>query len=45
MKKKHNYLGKGIERPYDLAPRGIRSTEQSQKVSFNDTFTHIWKQL
>ena len=21
MKKKHNYLGKGIERPYDLAPK------------------------
>lgn len=42
---KFKYLSKTIERPADLAPKGIRSTEQSLKTNFNDTFKHIWKQL
>lgn len=32
------YLGKQIDRPDDLAPRGIRSTCDSNKLSFNETF-------
>lgn len=42
---KFTYIKKEISRPADLAPKGIRSTEQSQKTNFNDTFKHIWKQL
>jgi hypothetical protein len=37
------YLGKKIERPGDLEPRGVRSTYQTEKLSFNETFERIWK--
>lgn len=39
------YLGKFIKRPHDLAPKGIRSTYQDKKLSFNETFERIWKSL
>jgi hypothetical protein len=42
---KFTYIKKEISRPADLAPKGVKSTEQSLKTTFNDTFTHIWKQL
>lgn len=37
------YLGKEIQRPGDLAPKGVRSTYQTEKLSFNETFERIWK--
>lgn len=42
---KFTYIKKEINRPADLAPRGIKSTYDKDKTNFNDTFTHIWKQL
>ena len=39
------YLGKFIQRPGDLAPTGVKSTCQTEKLSFNETFKHIWKAL
>lgn len=36
------YLGKQIHRPYDLAPKGIRSTYQTEKLPFNETFERLW---
>jgi hypothetical protein len=45
MKEVFKYLNNKIERPSDLAPKGIRSTYQAQKADFNATFKHIWKQL
>lgn len=36
------YLGKQIQRPYDLAPKGIRSTYQTEKLPFNETFQRLW---
>lgn len=36
------YLGKQIKRPYDLAPKGIRSTYQTEKLPFNETFQRLW---
>jgi hypothetical protein len=41
--KKHTYLNKAIERPADLAPKGIRSTYQTEKLPFNETFERLWK--
>jgi hypothetical protein len=41
--KKHTYLNQPIERPGDLAPKGIKSTYQSEKLSFNETFERLWK--
>jgi hypothetical protein len=41
--KKHIYLNESIERPGDLAPKGIRSTYQTEKLSFNETFKRLWK--
>jgi hypothetical protein len=41
--KKHTYLNKVIERPADLAPKGIRSTYQTEKLPFNETFERLWK--
>jgi hypothetical protein len=37
------YLGKFIQTPGDLAPKGVRSTCQNEKLSFNETFDRIWK--
>lgn len=37
------YLGKKIERPGDLEPRGVRSTYQAEKLPFNETFVRIWQ--
>ena len=39
----HLYMGKFIERPGDLAPKGVASTYQVQKLSFNATFKRLWK--
>jgi hypothetical protein len=39
------YLGKQIQRPNDLKPRGIRSTYQTEKLPFNETFILIWEQI
>jgi hypothetical protein len=37
------YMGKFIQTPGDLAPKGVRSTYQTEKLSFNETFQHLWK--
>lgn len=37
------YLGKFIKRPGDLAPKGVRSTYQTEKLSFNQTFERLWE--
>jgi hypothetical protein len=37
------YLGKFIKRPGDLAPKGVKSTCQIEKLSFNETFERIWQ--
>lgn len=37
------YLGKFIKRPGDLEPKGVRSTYQKEKLSFNETFEKIWE--
>lgn len=37
------YLGKEIQRPGDLAPKGVRSTYQTEKLSFNETFARLWQ--
>jgi hypothetical protein len=37
------YMGKLIQTPGDLAPKGVRSTYQTEKLSFNETFERIWK--
>lgn len=39
------YLGKDIQRPKDLAPKGVRSTYQKEKLPFNETFVLIWEQI
>jgi hypothetical protein len=39
----YTYLGKFIQRPGDLAPKGVRSTCQTEKLSFNETFERIWQ--
>ena len=41
----YTYLGKFIKTPGDLAPKGVRSTYQNQKLSFNETFEKIWEQI
>ena len=43
--KYHLYLGKFIKTPGDLAPKGVRSTYQNEKLSFNETFEKIWEQI
>lgn len=37
------YLGKEIQRPGDLATKGIRSTYQTEKLPFNETFERLWR--
>jgi hypothetical protein len=39
------YIGNEIQRPGDLTPRGIRSTYQTEKLSFNETFQRLWELL
>ena len=39
----HLYLGKFIKRPGDLAPKGVKSTCQTEKLPFNETFEKIWQ--
>lgn len=39
----YTYLGKEIQRPGDLAPKGVKSTYQTEKLSFNETFERLWK--
>jgi hypothetical protein len=41
--RKYTYLGKEIQRPADLAPRGVKSTYQTEKLPFNETFERLWK--
>ena len=41
--KPHLYLGKFIQRPLDLAPKGVASTYQTDKLTFNETFLRLWK--
>ena len=36
------YLGKKIERPGDLSPKGVKSTYQTEKLPFNETFERLW---
>ena len=36
------YLGKEIQRPGDLAPKGVRLTYQTEKLPFNETFERLW---
>jgi hypothetical protein len=36
------YLGKFIKRPGDLAPKGVKSTCQTEVLPFNETFERIW---
>lgn len=37
------YLGTKIQTPGDLKPKGVRSTYQTEKLSFNQTFEYLWK--
>ena len=37
------YLGKSIQRPGDLAPKGVRSTYQTERLPFNETFERLWR--
>lgn len=39
----YTYLGKFIKRPGDLAPKGVKSTCQTEKLPFNETFERLWK--
>lgn len=41
--KVYTYLNKKIERPGDLAPKGIKSTYQTEKLTFNETFERLWQ--
>jgi len=41
--KPYLYLGKFIQCPGDLAPKGVRSTYDKEKLSFNETFDRLWK--
>jgi hypothetical protein len=39
----YTYLGKFIQRPGDLAPKGVKSTCQNEKLPFNETFERLWQ--
>jgi hypothetical protein len=39
----HVYINTQIQRPGDLAPTGIKSTYQTEKLPFNETFERLWK--
>lgn len=41
----YTYLGKFIKTPGDLAPKGVRSTYNEEKLSFNETFEKLWEQI
>jgi hypothetical protein len=41
--KAYLYLGKFIQRPGDLAPKGVKSTYQTEKLPFNETFERLWQ--
>jgi hypothetical protein len=41
--KTYLYLGKFIKTPGDLEPKGIRSTYQTEKLTFEETFKRIWQ--
>jgi len=43
--KNYLYLGKFIKTPGDLAPKGVRSTYQTEKLSFDKTFKRKWELL
>jgi hypothetical protein len=36
------YIGNEIKRPGDLDPKGVKSTYQTEKLSFNETFERLW---
>ncbi len=37
------YFNKEIQRPGDLAPKGIASTYDKEKLPFNETWLRLWK--
>jgi hypothetical protein len=37
------YLGTKIQTPGDLKPKGVRSTYQTERLPFNQTFERLWK--
>ncbi len=39
------YIGKLIQKPGDLAPKGVKSTYQTEKLPFNETFERIWQHI
>jgi hypothetical protein len=41
--KQYLYLGKFIQTPGDLAPKGVRSTYNAEKLPFNETYQRLWK--
>jgi hypothetical protein len=41
--KHYLYLGKFIKTPGDLAPKGVKSTYQTEKLTFEETFKRIWE--
>ena len=41
--KAYLYLGKFIQRPADLAPKGVASTYDKEKLPFNETWIRLWK--
>jgi hypothetical protein len=41
--KQYLYLGKFIQTPGDLAPKGVRSTYDAEKLPFNETYQRLWK--
>lgn len=41
--KVYSYLNNEINRPGDLAPKGVRSTYQTEKLTFNETFERLWQ--
>ena len=43
--KHYLYLGKFIQCPADLAPKGVRSTYDKEKLPFNETFERLWKMM
>ena len=40
--KTYLYLGRFIKRPADLAPKGVASTYDKDKLPFNETFERLW---
>jgi hypothetical protein len=41
--KHYLYLGKFIKTLGNLAPKGVKSTYQNEKLTFKETFKRIWE--